>query len=193
MASIWLESIGRSLEQAIDLLATAVKDSSEQLWETSMWPVPAPDPNHLLRTDWTPVTDPIERDTMIDRWVQRWSTPWSVAWHALELLDYDLNGESGPWAPPPPFDGHPHWRDLANLPAAWSRAETLSYADYCRQRVLDTLTNMTDEEAAAPLPSAHRYKGQPRAWIITNLVGHTTEHATQIRQFVTSASVRPDL
>ena len=30
--------------------------------------------------------------------VQRHSTPWGVAWHALEVLDYDLNGESGAWA-----------------------------------------------------------------------------------------------
>ena len=193
MASIWLESLGRSFERAQDLLATAVRDCTDELWETTMWQVPAPDANHqFLGPDWQPITDREERRAVVQRWVQRRATPWSVAWHALEVFDYDLNGEFGPWAPPPPFTGHPHWRDLTGLPAAWSRSEMLAYIDYCRQRARDTLAGMTDERAATPLPSAHRYRGQPHAWIITALVGHTTEHASQIRQFITAAGVAPD-
>ena len=49
---------------------------------------------------------------------------------------------------------------------------------------------MTDEKAATPLPQAHRNAGQPYAWIITRALGHTIEHAAQIRQFITSASER---
>jgi hypothetical protein len=194
MASIWVESLGRSFEQALDLLAAAVRDCTDELWETSMWQVPAPDPDRqFLGSDWNAVTDPAQRRALVQRWVQRWSTPWSVAWHALELLDYDLNGDSGPWAPPPPFMEHPHWRDLPSLPRAWSRSEMLAYIEYCRQRVRNTLAGMTDEKAATPLPPAHRYRGQPHAWIITGLVGHTTEHASQIRQFITSARIAPDI
>ncbi len=189
MAAIWVESLGRSFEQALELLAAAVRDCTDELWEAPMWNVPAPDPDRqFLGSDWNPVTDPAQRRAV----VQRWAAPWSVAWHALEVLDYDLNGESGPWAPPPPFTGHAHWRDLTSLPAAWSRSEMLAYIDYCRQRVRNMLPGMTDEKAAAPLPSAHRYRGQPHAWIITALVGHTTEHASQIRQFVTAAGIAPD-
>jgi hypothetical protein len=47
---------------------------------------------------------------------------------------------------------------------------------------------MTDEKAAKPLPSTHRYSGQLHAWIITGAVGHTIEHGSQIRQFITSQS-----
>ena len=65
----------------------------------------------------------------------------------------------------------------------------LGYLDYCRKRVHDTLAGMTDEKAATPLPQAHRYSGQPHAWIITGAVGHTIEHAAQIRQFITAASM----
>lgn len=192
MESIWVESLARSFDQALDLMTTAVTDCTDERWETPMWEVRAPAAEHqFLSTDWNPVTDAGQRDAIGQLWVQRWSTPWSVAWHALELLDYDLNGESGPWAPPPPFNGHPHWRDLANLPAAWSRPEILAYTDYCRQRVRDTLAGMTTEAAETPLPPAHRYQGQPRARIITSLVGHTTEHASQIRQFLTSARSIP--
>ncbi len=193
MASIWVESLGQSFEQALHLLAAAVRDCTDILWETSMWHVPAPDPDReFLGSDWHPVTDPGQRRALAQLWVQRWSTPWSVAWHSLELIDYDLNGESGPWTPPPPFTGHPHWRDLPSLPAAWSRAEMLAYIDYGRQRVSRTLEGMSDEKAATPLPSAHRYGGQPHARIIMALVGHTTEHASQIRQFISAAGIAPD-
>lgn len=193
MGSIWVESLGRSFERALDLLAAAVRDCTDELWETAMWQVPWPDANHqFLGPDWTPITDDAQRGVLAERWVHRRSTPWSVVWHALESLDYDLNGEFGPWAPPPPFAGHPHWRDLATLPAAWPRPEMLAYIDYCRERVRTVLAVMTDEKAATPLPRAHRYGGQPYAWIIMALVGHTTEHASQIRQFITAAGIAPD-
>jgi hypothetical protein len=78
---------------------------------------------------------------------------------------------------------------LTRLPAPWTRSELLGYLAYCRQRVRDTLAGMTDEQAATPLPQAHRSSGQPHAWIITGAVGHTIEHAAQIRQFITGASM----
>ena len=193
MTSIWLESVGRGLEQGLDLLGAAVQSCTDELWEASMWQVPAPQPDHqFLGPDWNPVTAPEQRRTLAQRWVQRRSTPWSVAWHALEGFDYDLNGEFGPWTPPPPFTGHPHWRDLPGLPKAWSRSEILAYIDYCHQKTRMALADMTDELAATPLPPAHRYRGQPHAWIIVGLVGHTTEHASQIRQFITGAEDTPD-
>lgn len=194
MASIWVESLGRSFEQALDLLATAVQGCPDELWEVPMWRVPVPGPEHpFLGADWIPVIDAALRDSLAGQWVRRRSTPWSVAWHALETFDYELTGEFGPWAPPPPFSGHPHWRDLPSLPVAWSRSEVLVYIEYCRLQADRTLAGMTDELAATPLPRAHRYRGQPYAWILTGLVGHTTEHAAQIRQFITAAGMAPDM
>lgn len=193
MASVWVESLGRSFEQGLDLLAAAVRDCTDELWDTAMWPVPAPGPDHqFLGPDWSPIADAAQRTVRIERWVQRRSTPWSVAWHALEVFDYDLNGEFSPWSPPTPFAGHPHWRDLPSLPAPWSRSEMLGYIEHCRQQARTTLASMTDEKAATPLPPVHRYAGQPHAWIITGLVVHTTEHASQIRQFITAAGIAPD-
>jgi hypothetical protein len=187
MPSIWAESVARGLDQALDLLASAVRDCTDGRWETSMWQVPPPAPGHrFIGPDWQPVTDSEQWQALARRSAERWATPWSVAWHALETLDYDLAGEFGPWSPPPPFAGHPHWRDIAQLPAAWTRSEVLAYVEYCRRRARDTLAQMTDERAEAPLPPAHRYRGQPHARIITGLIGHTSEHAAQIRQFVTT-------
>jgi len=55
---------------------------------------------------------------------------------------------------------------------------------WCRDRVRTKLEHMTDEKASSPLPAAHRYRGQPYAWIVTAMPGHTIEHASQIRQFI---------
>lgn len=181
MNSIWVDSLGHSFEEALDLLAAAVRDCTHEVWESSMWQVPD-DLFGLqpLGPDGRPVTDVTARRAL----VQRRSTPWSVAWHALECLDYDLTGEFGPWSPPPPFEGHPHWQ-LTSLPVAWTRSDILGYVDYCRQRVRDTLADMSDEKAATPLPAAHRYHGQPHGRIIMDAVGHIIEHGAQIRQFIT--------
>lgn len=190
---IWVESLSRNFEQALDLLAAAVRDCTDELWEASMWRVPAPGADFpFLGPDWQPITDAAQRSALIERWIERRSTPWSVAWHALEVFDYDLNGEFGAWAPPAPFNGHPHWRDLPSLPAAWSRSEIVGYIDVCRERAHNTLEGITDEKAATPLPPSHRYGGQPYAWVMTGLVVHTTEHASQIRQFITGAGIAPD-
>ena len=190
MGSVWLESVGRSLDEALEFLAAAVRDCPDELWRTPMWRVQAWDIVGESRdVGGRLVTDPAQREAL----VQRWSAPWSVAWHALEVLDYDLAGELDAWAPPPPFAGKPHWQTFTSLPDPWAQSEIGGYIDYCRQRVRDTLAGMTEEKAATLLPPAHRYEGRPYAWIVTSLVGHTTAHATQIRQFITNASGSADV
>src|SRR5688572_11607282 len=73
MGSIWVESLGRNFDGALNLLADAVRDCTDELWETSMWDVPAPDAHYELRgQDGTAVTEPMERRAL----VQRWSAPW---------------------------------------------------------------------------------------------------------------------
>lgn len=170
------------------LLEAAIGDCPHELRESRMWEVRAPSADADLHgPDGRLVADPHARHAL----VQRRSMPWGVAWHALEVLDYDLTGEFAPWSPPPPFTGKAHWRDLPMLPSAWSRADMVGYVDYCRQRVRDTLKGLTDEKAATELPPAHRYRGQPFAWILTGIPGHTIEHASQIRQFITAAGPAP--
>ena len=189
MTSIWVESVGRSFEAALTLLEAAIRDCTDELWESSMWEVPVGNADKDLQgPDGHLVTDPVLRHAL----TQRHSTPWGVAWPALEVLDYDLTGEFVAWSPPPPFAGKAHWRDLTRLPMAWSRSDLLGYLHHCRQRVAETLSGMTDEKAETPLPPTHRYRGQPYAWILTAIPGHTIEHASQIRQFITAAGIAPD-
>jgi len=192
MTSIWAECLGRALGQALDLLTAAVRDCPGELWESPMWPVqPLPPGQQFLGPDWNPTTDPEQVALLTLRWVERRSTPWSVAWHALECFDYDLSGEFEPWTPPPPFAGHPHWRDLPSLPVAWTRTDLLDYVEHCRQRARTVLAGLTDAKAATPLPATHRYAGQPYASLLTSIPLHPTEHAAQVRQFVADATTRP--
>jgi hypothetical protein len=188
VTSVWTASLGQHFEAALDLLAAAVRDCNDDLWMSGMWEVPedlfGPEPPG---PDGKPVTDQAERKAL----VQRRSTPWSVAWHALECLDYDLTGEFGAWAPPAPFAGNPHWM-LTAMPAPWTQSEILGYVDYCRQRVHDTLSNLTDEKASLPLPPKHRHHGHVFAWLVAGCVSHTTEHAAQIRQFLTTRRLVPE-
>ena len=105
--------------------------------------------------------------------------------------DYDLTGELDAWAPPHPFAGKPHWQTFTSLPVPWSQSEIGGYVGYCRQRVRDILTGLTEENGAALLPPAHRCQGRAYAWVVTSLIGHTTAHATQIRRFITAAAPPP--
>lgn len=184
MSSAWGVSVRRSLDEALELLAAAVRDCPVGLWSEPMWHVERSDIVGETRdVDGTLVTDPAQREAL----VQRWSTPWSVAWHALEVLDYDLAGGSDGWEPPQPFRGNPHWRTFTSLPVPWSQAAIGDYVEYCRERVRDTLADLSEAKAATLLPPTHRYGGSPYAQIVTSLVGHTTAHAIQIRQFVAAA------
>lgn len=192
MGSIWVESLGHAFELALDLLAAAVRDCTDALWESPMWPVPTPPPDQqFLGADSKPITDPERLVTLARRLVERRSTPWSVAWHALECLDYDLSGDFSPWAPPAPFTAYAHWRDLPSMEVAWSRPELLAYIEYSRRRQHGVLAQLTDEQAASPLPGTHRYAGQPYARLLAGIPAHTTEHAAQIRQFITDPATRP--
>lgn len=180
---VWAESVRRSLGESLELLSGAVAECPSELWNTPMWRVqPSEIVGEVRDVDGSPIIDAGLRNARI----QRWSEPWSVAWHALEVLDYDLTSELNAWAPPPPFAGNPHWQTFASLPVGWSQPEIARYIDHCRQRVLDTFDGMTEDNASILLPAAHRYAGQPYASILTSLIGHTTAHATQIRQFTTS-------
>ena len=65
----------------------------------------------------------------------------------------------------------------------------VGYIGYYRQRVHDSVADMTEERRETPLPAVHRYSGQPHAWIITAAIGHTIGHGSQIREFVTDRTI----
>ena len=113
-------------------------------------------------------------------------SPRFLAYHALLTLDYDLTAEFEPWEPPQPFDENTY----AFPNRTFTKAELLSYIDYCRERVRRTLDALTEDAAARPLPGAHRYHGMLYGVIVGSMPLHVLEHASQIRQFLTAAGIK---
>jgi len=156
-----------NFEQALRLMAAALRDCPDELWETDLWPDEAP-------------TGPTPLGGLHS------SAPWFLAYHALLTLDYDLNAGFEPWEPPQPFDENTY----AFPNRMFTKAELLGYIDYCRGRVRRTLDSLTEGAAARPLPAAHRYHGILYGVIVGRMPLHVLEHASQIRQFLTAAGVR---
>ena len=183
MTSIWAGSVAAALDDGLITLALAVGVCEGRAWETSMWEVPAREPDQpLVGPGGALVADADERWKL----VQRFSTPWSVAWHALEVVDYYLTGAVSTWAgPPEPFTHHPHWRDFTSLPRPWLQSEILGYVEHCRHCVRDACDGLTDERAATPTPAL---PWSPYARVLTGLVAHTNEHAAQILQHVNATA-----
>ena len=200
MTSVWVESLGGRFQRAFDLMEAAVRDCTDELWVASMWEAPDDDaPREMRGPDGNLVTDPAERNAL----VQRYGTPWGVAWHALERLDFLLTGGFVPWEIWPPLaerlaagtaaaesaapgvHGHTGL-DILTMSPPWSRSELLAYNDYCRERVVDTLKEVTDEKAATPVGA----KGRPYAARLMQAYDHVVEHGSQIRQFITAAGVK---
>ena len=155
-----------NLDDALRRMRTAVADCPDALWETDLWPdaPTGPSPHGGLHG----------------------SAPWFLAYHALSCLDYDLSGEFEPWQPPKPFDENT-WSFPNRM---FTKPELLEYVEYCRGRARDVLGVLTEEEAARPLPDAHRFRGTVYGMLVGNIPLHVTEHAAQIRQFLTAAGVK---
>lgn len=168
MAGVFVQSLAHNFERALGILEAVLVDCPDELWETDMWP-----------EETTTGPSPIGG---LDS-----SAPWFEAYHALTILDYDLSGEFEPWGPPKPFNDNT-W-SMPNR--VFTKPELLGYVNYCRRRVRETLDALTEASAARPLPADHRYAGQPYVMIVGGIPQHTVEHASQIRQFLTSAGVKP--
>jgi hypothetical protein len=166
MASAWAESTVRNFEQALRLMAAALADCPDDLWETDLWPGKAP-------------TGPTPHGGL------HGSAPWFLGYHALLTLDYDLTAEFARWTPPRPFDENTY--SFPNR--VFTKDETLGYVDYCRERVHRTLGALTEEMAARHVPAAHRYHGELYGVMVGGIPLHVVEHASQVRQFLSAAGI----
>ena len=165
---VWQQAFAAGFAEALDQLERVVRDCPDDLWEVDLWPAQA-------------TTGPTEVGGL-------WgSAPWCLAFHALFCLDYDLTGDFAPWAPPAPFDES----TFAYPNRVFTRDEVLGYAQHCRDKVEGIAGELDDERAARPLPTSHRYHGQPYLVMLAGMALHVTEHAAQIRQFLTAAGVEP--
>ena len=200
MTSIWVEILDGNLHRALDLMEAAVRDSTDELWSTPMWEVLDPPPDGEVRGPaGDVVTDPSARHAL----VQLYATPWAVAWHALERFDFMLTGGFVPWEIWQGFRGRTGWTppparsvwdrpygglDVTTLSEPWSRADLLDFTAYCKDRVADTLEELTDEQATTRIGG----RREPYVARVIDKMGHVIEHGAQIRQFITAAGVSAD-
>jgi hypothetical protein len=159
--------MARNFQVALRLMECALTDCPDNLWEKDLWPDEAP-------------TGPTAYGGL------HGSAPWFLGYHALSTLDYDLAGEFEPWKPTQPFDENTY--SFPNR--VFTRAELLGYVDYCGARARQTLDDLFEEKAARRLPDAHRYHGTLYGVLVGGIPLHVTEHASQIRQFLTTAGVK---
>jgi hypothetical protein len=167
MSAVLAQSIARNFGSALRLLEAALTDCSDELWETDLWPVDG-------------TTRRLPQGGL------HGSATWFLGYHALTCLEYDLGGDFERWVPPAPFDEN----TFAFPNRVFTRVELLGYIDICRDRARRSCDALTDELALRPLPGTHRYAGAPYGEIVTAIPLHVVEHASQIRQFLTSAGVK---
>lgn len=181
MTSTWAASLAHNYESAVESMRAVLQDCPDELWAANMWEVRKTDLAVLppRGADGEVPEDPVVQERML----QAFSAVWSVAYHALFHLDYDLGGGIEPWSPPPPFGKDDQGAFV--VPRTYTRDELLTYTDYCVTGRGGILDGLTDEQAAAPLPDNHRYKGKPYAEQLIAALLHLNEHAAQVRQFVT--------
>jgi hypothetical protein len=170
MNAIFALSVARNFDSALRLIEAALTDCPDELWETDLWPAEA-------------TTRQVPQGGL------HGSATWFLGYHALTCLDYDIGGDFEPWVPPAPFDENTY----AFPNRVFDKAELVGYIGWCQDRAHQVCETLTDDAALRPLPSTHRYAGTPYVEIVAGIPLHVVEHASQIRQFLTSSgvSVRP--
>lgn len=115
---------------------------------------------------------------------QLWTDPdadgygqfWFIAYHTLFWTDLYLTGSYETFAPPPPFV-------RGKLPEQpYTKAQVLTYLDFCRSKCQSIIEGLTDEKA---------YQGCKYEWVEASYVEmqlyamrHVQEHAAQLNFFL---------
>jgi len=148
----------RQFEPAIDMVAEALRDCPDELWEQRLW----------------------EDET--DQWVASgFSTFWYLGYHALFWLDLYLTGAEEGFAPPAPFD-LVEMETGETLPRTYTREELLGYVEYCRQKCRETIDSLSIDEAyrLCTFP----WGELPFAELQLYNLRHMQEHGAQLRMFL---------
>ncbi len=189
-ATVWIELLANRYQQAITAFEQAVRRCPDELWETSMWPVRKDEP-------WAWPPGPIDGSWHDDleaaeRSIQRASRVSSMAYHAAFHLDFYLSG-AVPIELPEPFDESdefpPSWRPDGATYRVYTRQEILGYLSHCRQKAHTIFGELTDEEAAKPLPADSNHAGMPRGDLLLGNLSHVTEHVAQFNMFLSQQGV----
>jgi hypothetical protein len=152
------EMLWRQFGAAIDMLAEALRDCPDDLWEKSLW------------------------EDQPEQWVARgFSAFWYLGYHALFWLNLYLTGAEEGFAPPAPFD-LVEMEAGEILPRTYTRGELLEYVDYCRLKCRETIEAMSGEQAARLCRFS--WGELPFAELQLYNLRHVQEHGAQLRMFL---------
>lgn len=114
----------RQFGASIDMLANALRDCPDELWEQSLW---GDQPGQEMPSGF--------------------SAFWYLGYHTLFWLDLYLYGAEEGFAPPEPYDLVE--MDPAGVlpPRVYTRDELLSYLETCRRKCQETVGVMTEQQA----------------------------------------------
>lgn len=152
------EMLWRQFGASIDMLAEALRDCPDELWEAQLW------------------------EDEPDQWVASgFSTFWYLGYHALFWLDLYLTGAEEGFVPPEPFDLVEMEAGEA-LPRTYSREELLAYLSQCRERCQETILAVTNEQASRLC----RFGWGEVTFAELQLYNlrHVQEHGAQLRMFL---------
>lgn len=159
------EMLWRQFGAAIDMLADALRDCPDELWEKRLW------------------------EDQSDQWVAAgFSTFWYLGYHTLFWLDLYLTGAEEGFTPPAPFD-LVEMEDDEVLPRTYTRAELLGYLETCRQRCRETIFALTAEQASRLCRFV--WGEVPFGELLLYTLRHVQEHGAQLRMFLGQQSGKP--
>ena len=148
----------RQFAGAIDMLADALRNCPDELWEQQLW---ADHP---------------------DQWVAAgFSKFWYLGYHTLFWLDLYLTGAEEGFAPPPPF-ALVEMEEGETLPRTYTRDELLGYLQLCRGRCCETISAMSVEQARRVCRFG--WGEVPFAELQLYNLRHVQEHAAQLGMFL---------
>lgn len=177
----------RQFARAIDVIEEALRRCPDELWETSMWHVARTDPWVWPREGVAPIPE------RTDESVQQFSAFCNVAYHCLWYLDFYLATDVTSFRSPELVRGGPEEQAMAADGAApvpveprFPREVLLAYLGYGRQRALERLADVTEEELAARCPPGHPHAGKSLSELLMVNLGHLLEHGGDMLAFVNS-------
>jgi len=155
---LWQQSVERQFLVTIDAFGAALRTCPDAVWEKRLW------------------------EDEPDQWVASgFGTFWYLCYHTLFWLDLYLDGAEEGFAPPAPFD-LVEMQAHETLPRTYTRAELLSYLDYCRQKCQDTIRMLSIERANQVCRFA--WGDVPYAELLLYTMRHVQEHAAQLHLFI---------
>jgi hypothetical protein len=140
------------------MFGEALRDCPEELWEKNLW---ADQP---------------------DQWVAAgFSAFWYLGYHTLFWLDLYLTGAEEGFSPPAPFD-LVEMDPNEVLPRTYSRAELLTYLDYCRRKCREIIGALSSEQADRVCRFA--WGEVTFAELLLYNLRHVQEHGAQLHMFL---------